>query len=54
MATRHGSLVAVKQPVINTRFWSVAGARLVEITSVRPTVRRRRQCQVLGEQFEIL
>ena len=45
---------ARKLPPVSYRYWSMAGARLGEIASVQPTVVHRRQCQVSGEQFEIL
>lgn len=32
----------------------MAGAHLVEVPAVQPNVGHRRQCQVSGEQFEIL
>jgi len=38
----------------NVGNWSMAGVPLVEIASVQPTVDHRRQCQVSGDQFELL
>ena len=32
----------------------MAGAHLVEVPSVQPTVEHQRQCQVSGEQFVLL
>jgi hypothetical protein len=46
--------VARKLSPESLRFWSMAGTHLVEVSAVQPTVGHQRQCQVSGEQFEIL
>ena len=43
-----------KLPPMGTRCWSSPDVRLVEVPSVQPTAGHQRQCQVSGDQIEIL